>query len=219
MITKLLQLDPVPYPKALVTSGKPGERVWYEALYEGMALREQFIPRIKAVADKIIDNESRYKAVEAEVGTPWFLIGAIHNLEASFDFKAVLHNGERIVGTNRKTKLVPRGRGPFASWESAAIDALKIDDLDRAKDYAWTLGEMLQAAERYNGLGYLKYHPQQLSPYVWACSDKCMLRGKYSSDGRYNANEPTTGQVGVATVFKYLESQKHIEFPTRIITA
>lgn len=77
-------------------------------------------------SDKIIAAEQRYRAVQAATGVPWYFIGALHMRESGCNFAGVLHNGDRIIGTGGLTTRVPAGRGPFATWEASAVDALKL---------------------------------------------------------------------------------------------
>lgn len=88
-------------------------------------IKEKYYKQVLSAAETIIANQDKYEEVEKETGVPWQIIAAIHHREGSLDFKTVLHNGERIIGTNKKTKLVPAGHGPFATWSEGAIDALK----------------------------------------------------------------------------------------------
>ena len=137
-----------------------------------------------SVAKKLVANKARYQGIEAQTGVPWFFIAVAHQREASGDFKGVLHNGEKIVGTGRKTKLVPKGRGPFSTWEEAAIDALKNCAPFAAKNKDWSAGGLLAKLEEYNGLGYAnKGLP---SPYVWSGTDQ-YVSGKYTADHVFSA--------------------------------
>lgn len=136
-----------------------------------------------AAAQKLLTNKSRYVAVEKRTGVPWFVIAVIHNRESSGSFAGVLHNGERIIGTGRKTRLVPAGRGPFKSWEEAAIDALVNCHPYAGRNTDWSVGGTLALLERYNGLGY--YNRGLPSPYVWAGTDQ-YSRGKYVRDGVFD---------------------------------
>lgn len=151
--------------------------------------------QVDKAARKIISLKDRYKAVEALVGTPWYMIGALHMRESSNDFRGVLHNGENIIGTGRKTRLVPKGRGPFSSWEEAAVDALKIKGHDKIDD--WSIERVLYECERFNGWGYLT---KGNSPYVWAGSS-LYVRGKYVRDHVYSSTA-VDPQLGVAPVIK-----------------
>jgi lysozyme family protein len=110
--------------------------------------------QINAQAEKIIANRSRYELVSKATGVPWDVIGVIHYRESSNDFRGVLHNGQKIIGTGKKTTLVPKGRGPFSTWEEAAIDALANCHPHLAKNKDWSIGNTLDKLESYNGLGY-----------------------------------------------------------------
>ena len=148
----------------------------------------------------ILKNRPRYVAVEKATGVPWFWVAAIHMRESSCNFAGVLHNGEHIIGTGRKTTLVPKGRGPFNTWSEAAIDAIRSHGLHRISD--WPIERLLYEAERFNGWGYLRRGP---SPYVWAGTN-WYRAGKYIADGVYSATHVDT-QLGVAIIWKLLEQR------------
>jgi lysozyme family protein len=150
------------------------------------------------VARRIIANRKRYEAVAEKTGVPWAWIGAIHDREAGGSFTGVLHNGDKIIGTGRKTYRVPKGRGPFSSWEKAAVDALKLKDLHKITD--WSFARMLYEAERFNGQGY--FGKRVNSPYLWAATS-LQQPGKYIDDHTWS---PTAWdqQLGVAAVMKAL---------------
>lgn len=130
-----------------------------------------------AAARRILAGRARYLAVERITHVPWFFIGLLHMRESGCNFAGVLHNGEHILGTGRRTKLVPAGRGPFHSWEEAAIDALKLKGLHMVRE--WPVERLGFESERFNGFGYI---PRAVnSPYVWAGSQH-YTRGKYIAD-------------------------------------
>lgn len=150
-------------------------------------------------ATLITANESRYRAVSAKCGgVPWYFIGALHMRESSCNFSGILHNGEKIIGTGRKTKLVPANRGPFSSWEESAIDALKLKGLHLIKD--WSAARMGYEAENFNGRGYIGKGVN--SAYLWAGSTNEQI-GKYVADRVWDANYDDP-QIGVMTVLKRL---------------
>lgn len=110
-------------------------------------------PEFDRVAGQLVGARARYKAVEARTGVPWFIVAVIHHRESSGSFAGVLHNGEKIIGTGKVTKLVPKGRGPFPSWEEAAVDALINCHPYAARNKDWSVGGALALLEQYNGLG------------------------------------------------------------------
>ena len=168
----------------------------YRTLWRSAELRRS-AAALKAARGMVADR-GRYAAVEAATGVPWFLIGALHNRENNRDFGGVLHNGQRIIGQNKKTTLVPKGRGPFKSWDEAAIDALELKGLDRVEE--WPVERVLWEAERYNGLGYFKRGVN--SPYLWAGTSH-QQRGKFVADHRFDPDHMDT-QLGVAALLKAL---------------
>lgn len=218
IIEKILKLlgikkeEPVPVkvvePERLETFEK-GTVAWYVNAYAQMEIDPGCETRVQTAALTVRRGMARYEVVELATGIPWYFIGAIHHMEASCDFTRCLHNGERIIGTGKKTTLVPAGRGPFATWEKSAIDALKMRNLHLVQH--WTLGEMLLQAERYNGLGYLKYHPAENSPYLWACTTINDGNGKYIADNKWSETADANGQVGLAAIINELDLSEDIE--------
>lgn len=154
---------------------------------------------VDAAVKQILANRQKYVAVQVKLGVPWDVVACIHYRESSLNFKCVLHNGERIVGTALKTKLVPKGRGPFKTWEEAAIDALLEKKYLFPK--AWTIESELKFIEAFNGLGYKR--KGLLSPYVWAGTTKHTERGKYVADGRFDPNA-VEKQLGAVALLKAL---------------
>ena len=159
--------------------------------------------QIEKQAAKIRANRVRYATVATKTGVPWDVIAVIHYRESSNDFAGVLHNGQKIIGTGRKTTLVPKGRGPFTSWEQAAIDALNNCAPYAGKNKDWSLANTLDVLERYNGLGYRKKGLP--SPYLWAGTDQ-YAKGKYVADGKYDPNH-VDQQLGVAALLIALRGQ------------
>lgn len=152
--------------------------------------------QINERAAKIEANRARYEAVSKKTGVPWDVIGVIHYRESSGSFDGVLHNGQKIIGTGRKTTIVPKGRGPFSSWENAAVDALMNCSPYAGKNRDWSIAGTLDILERYNGLGYRNRGLP--SPYLWAGTDQ-YVKGKYVADGKYDPNH-VDSQLGVAPI-------------------
>jgi lysozyme family protein len=174
----------------------------YTNLLDTMEVRPEWKDAIDRRARTILSNKERYQAVSDQLGglIPWGFIGVIHSLEASLTFDTALHNGDKIIGTNKKTYRVPKGRGPFSTWEEAAVDALKIKKLDQVTD--WSDERVCYELERYNGFGYRNYHPSVLSPYLWSGSNH-YTRGKYVSDGKWSSTA-RSAQSGAVLLFKRL---------------
>ncbi|MGB3866536.1 MAG: hypothetical protein WBA29_13005 [Xanthobacteraceae bacterium] len=146
-------------------------------------------------ARRLVDARARYRSVEAMTGVPWFVIAVIHQRESAQDWSRSLAQGDPW---NKVSTHVPKGRGPFVSWEVAAIDALANCAPYAARNTDWSLGGTLLLLERYNGLGYAtKGVP---SPYLWAGTDR-YVAGKYVRDGVYDATA-VDKQPGCAGLLK-----------------
>jgi len=150
-----------------------------------------------STAQRLLAAKSRYQAVEAKTGVPWFIIAVIHQRESSQNWNASLAQGDPW---NRVSTHVPKGRGPFRSWEEAAIDALVNCAPYAARNKDWSVGGTLLLLEQYNGLGYAaKGVP---SPYLWAGTDQ-YVSGKYVRDGVYDTTA-VDKQLGCAGLIKAL---------------
>ncbi len=171
----------------------------YSKWWDHMAIKPSRLAEFEHVAAQLLANKARYQAIEAKTGVPWHLIAIIHFRESSptfkgepsYNFNTYLGNGQ---SWHRRTTIVPRGRGPFASFEDGAVDALKIDGLTSIKD--WRLEKELYYCEIFNGAGYdARGLP---SPYVWG-GTSVQRPGKYVSDGRFNSSVWDT-QPGCAPI-------------------
>jgi len=155
---------------------------------------------INIQAAKIEKSRARYEQVSKQTGVPWDVIAVIHYRESSGSFAGVIHNGQKIIGTGKKTSIVPKGRGPFWTWEEAAVDALMNCNPYAGKNEDWSIGATLDLLERYNGLGYRKKGLP--SPYLWAGTNQ-YISGKYVADGKYDPNH-VDQQLGVAALLMKL---------------
>lgn len=189
---------------------KKGTLLWYRAAWNIAQYDAGYEKSIRRDAELAADGIDRYKAVSSATGVPWYVIAAIHFKEASCDFRAVLHNGQRIIGTGKKTTIVPIGKGPFSTWEEAAIDAIKHDGLNKVTD--WSIENILKQLEAYNGLGYLKYRPEENSPYLWARTSINDDFGKYVADGKFDPKAPTNKTTGAAAILKEFERMGLVKF-------
>ena len=153
----------------------------------------------KKVADKLIAPEAkkRYQAVEALTRVPWWFIAVVHQREASQSWEANLAQGDPW---NKKSTNVPKGRGPFNSWEEAAVDALTKCSPYAAKNKDWSPGGALTMLEQYNGLGY--FNKGIPSPYIWAGTNQ-YTKGKYIADHVFDPNA-VDRQLGCAGLLKFM---------------
>lgn len=156
-------------------------------------------PSFKLVADRLSAPNARvrYQTVSAKTGVPWEFIAVTHQRESSQNWDTYLGNGQPL---NKKTTIVPKGRGPFSTWEEGAIDALVNAPPKAAENKDWSVGGMLAKLEEYNGLGYAARGVP--SPYIWAGTDQ-YVKGKYVADHVYDPDHVDT-QLGCAGLLKFM---------------
>lgn len=184
-----------------------------QQLYDTMVINKNItkgklvlVANVPAVVDRkvgtIIANKYRYVEVAhrfVNPGLKWWLVALIHEMECSQNFNCYLGNGQPL---NKKTTIVPVGRGPFESFADGAVDALTLQGADRITD--WSIDNVLYFLEGYNGYGYTKYHNIN-SPYLWSGSNHYSC-GKYVSDGKYDPSA-VSHQIGIALLMKRLLSR------------
>ncbi len=165
-----------------------------------MKVTPSLMAALDSAANRLIapTAKSQYQAVSAKTGVPWGIIAVIHEREASQSWKANLAQGDPW---NKVSIHVPAGRGPFASWADAAIDALKNCAPHAAAWSDWSIGGALTLLEEYNGLGYAARGVP--SPYVWASTDQ-YIKGKYIADGHYDPNA-VDHQLGCAALLSRMK--------------
>lgn len=144
---------------------------------------------------RLIAAKGHYQTVESSSGVPWFIIAVIHEREASQSWSGSLAQGDPW---NKVSIHVPAGRGPFKSWEEAAVDALANCAPFAARWKDWSAGGAVTLLEQYNGLGYA--NRGRPSPYVWSGTDQ-YISGKYIRDGVYDA-ATVDRQLGCAGLLK-----------------
>lgn len=161
-------------------------------------------PVFAAVAKRLVDPAAKahYASVEAKTSVPWAVIAVTHERECSQDWHGSLAQGDPW---NHISTHVPAGRGPFASWEDAAVDALVNCSPHASRWGDWTIGGTLTLLEEYNGLGYAARGIA--SPYVWSGTDQ-YHGGKYVRDGVFDprAFDQQLGCAGLLMAMGELDS-------------
>jgi len=175
-------------------------RAEYADLWQRMQIRPERQNAVNAIANKLLALKPRYAQVAGRIGMSWAIIALLHNREADCNFACVLHNGEKIVGTGRLTTLVPRGRGPFASWEDSAFDALTMPPHSMQRISSWTIERACYEMEKFNGFGYRSRHIN--TPYLWSYSTNYQS-GKFIADGVFSSNV-SDQQCGTMPILKRL---------------
>lgn len=162
---------------------------------------------VNSVAGRLCAAKARYQTVEAKTIVPWTIVAVIHERESSQSWAASLAQGDPW---NRPSIHVPKGRGPFHSWEEAAEDALVICPPHAANWKDWTIGGALTLLEQYNGIGYFAHGLP--SPYIWASTDQ-YHSGKYIADGHFDPSA-IDHQLGCASLLKAMMAiDSSVRFP------
>ena len=173
----------------------------YAAWFAAAKLRPEFGESTDWHLAQMKQARPRYERLGKRFGIPWAFIAAIHGLEASFNFRAHLHNGDFPL--SQRTRQVPAGRPsvwlPPSDWESSAADALRLLGFTGQSD--WSVPRMLHRLEAYNGFGYRR--AGRASPYLWSFSS-LYSRGKYVADGKFDPNARSK-QCGGAVMLKLLD--------------
>lgn len=183
----------------------------YVSLWNSMAMRPDKQAEVNQFAATVAKGRPRYESVAAKFSNalPWYVIGVLHAMECSCDFKEHLHNGDPL---SARTVHVPKNRPPVWdpswAWELSANDAVMVDGLDKIQD--WTLPRTLFTFERYNGFGPRRRFGKATA-YLWSYSNH-FVRGKYVGDGQWDPEAPSK-QVGAAVLLKQMVQNKIISTP------
>jgi len=163
-----------------------------------------------AVAKSLVAAKVIYSDVQRVTKVPWWFIAVVHERESAQNWDASLAQGDpfRQVSVHE-----PRGRGPFNSWQEAAIDALVYCHPYAAKNTDWSVGGTLTLLEEYNGLGYAARHLP--SPYLWSGTDQ-YISGKFIRDHVFDPDkiDVQMGCAGLLMTMANLDSGIKVGIPS-----
>ena len=174
-------------------------RAEYAKLFETCLINPARAGEVAWHRERLLKYRPQYDEVSSQTNVPWWFVGIVHALEASFNFAGHLHNGDPLTG---RTVQVPAGRpakwNPPSDWVSSAVDALRFKGYDGVDD--WSLPIALYRFESYNGFGYRGRNLN--SPYLWSFSNHYSA-GKFVRDGKFDASA-VSKQCGAAVMLKAL---------------
>ncbi len=191
----------------------------YLDLWQSCTIKPNFQDELNDSVATIANNEASYKDIAHETGVPWYVVAIIHGLEASFNFKTHLHNGDPL---DKRTIQEPAGRPrlgmPPFTWKKSAIDALNFDGATGIQ--SWDLPTTFWYLEGYNGWGYRTgagraTEPRNRSPYIYSGTTH-YNKGKYGSDGHFDPNL-VSDQVGCMALLFGLVSARLINLDSSIV--
>jgi lysozyme family protein len=170
----------------------------YRRLFRSLEVRPERKSLVRQVVDSLVADKGRYERAGSPIGVPWWFVAILHDLEASRNFHAHLHNGDPLT---QRTVHVPAGRPPGKppfTWVRSATDALTFDGL--ADVGGWSITRALFRFERFNGFGYRKSAIDIPTPYLWSFSQH-YRKGKFASDGVFDRNL-VSQQCGAAVLLR-----------------
>jgi len=172
----------------------------YQHLFDTMTFTDE--AAIIKAAEIVLKGKDRYEGVVDNTNVPWHIIGLTHYRESTCNFSRHPHEGSPLTS---RTKYVPIGRplagNPPFTWEESAKDCyFTLKHLDKID--TWDIVTILKTLEQFNGTGYIKYHPEVLTPYLWSGTAFYTV-GKYAGDGVFDKNLKDK-QMGCAPIFRYL---------------
>ena len=171
----------------------------YLRLFATCAVRPEYAGQVAWHVRKLAEGKPAYGRVGTRAGIPWYFIGIVHGLEASFRFSGHLHNGDPLTA---RTVNVPANRpavwNPPSDWDSSALDALGGEGFTGLTD--WSLARMLYRWEAFNGFGSRARGVD--TAYLWSFSTH-YARGKFASDGHWDP-DLVSRQCGAAVMLHAL---------------
>lgn len=169
----------------------------YSQLLAAMVVKPEAAHAIDEVAQRILKSRARFDLVTAAIGVPVVFSGPSFEREADLNFNLSPAQGDPWRQVSRH---VPKNRGPFKSWQDAAVDAYRLNGLDQVGGANWNWELVCFYFETFNGFGYRDFHHMH-SPYLWAGTNIQTI-GKYTADGKF-AQEWDT-QLGAVPVARRL---------------
>lgn len=180
-------------------------RAYYERCWREMRVEAKHLNDIHVGARLIAHNiDGLYLPAQRKTGVPWPMFALTHYREFACNPDGQILNGQNW---RVRTTKVPRGIGPFQSWEDAALEAAASSDKQRPWRQGWVdirkwdIPTMLYELEKHNGFGYAGRDAD--SPYLWNFTHIGWFDGKYVADGVYDPAAKDK-QCGVAPILKSL---------------
>lgn len=165
----------------------------YSRLLSIMTVRPERKKLVDETAVKLIGLKTRWAPISEANGVPIVFMATSFEREASSNFEK---NPAQGWSWRSRSRIIPYN-GPFPSWRAAALEAYRLNGLDRVGRENWTWELMCFYGETFNGFGYRDWHRMH-SPYLWGCTN-IQTVGKYTSDGKFDAEHWDT-QIGIIPV-------------------
>lgn len=155
-------------------------------------------------------NKSRFLFVQSKTGVPWFVVAIINIMEMGTNFDGTLLNGD---DWSKKTVHYPSGKGPWGSWEEAAVYAINSEDEGwnfHPPTMTWDIGTVFYFLEAWNGFNarmspqYDQTRPAGASPYIYSASQFYISGKKEENPTRFEPNL-VSDQIGCMAFLRALQ--------------
>lgn len=166
----------------------------YTQLLAVMKIRSDRVDLVDKTAKRLLTHLDHYLPVQEAIGVPVIFIATSFEREASSNFALNPAQGWPL---NSRSKIIPNN-GPFPNWHAAALEAYRLNGLDKVGAGNWTWELVCFYGEMFNGFGYRDFHNMH-TPYLWAWTNLQTL-GKYTSDGKFDPShfDEQMGMIAVA---------------------
>jgi lysozyme family protein len=157
-------------------------------------------------AKEILPLKPRYQTVSDETKVPTVMLMALNERESGSNLRTYLGNGQRL---DRVTTLVPKGRGPWSTFEAGCVDAFAYEHLI-GLDWSDGWPFVLYHEEAWNGFG--PRDRGKPTGYLYAGTN-IYTGGKYVADGIWNStfNDPQLGTIPI--MLALMELDKFMSLP------
>jgi lysozyme family protein len=181
----------------------------YTQLLAAMRVRPECVDEVERMAARLLTYKVRYQQVTNADGVPVVFIAASFEREAGSNFTRNPAQGWPLSSVSR---IIPHN-GPFHTWFDAAVEAYRINGLDRIGAANWTWELVCFYGEVFNGFGYRDFHHMH-SPYLWGGTN-IQMPGKYVQDGAFDPSvmDPQLGIIPVARRMAQLDASVALPIP------
>lgn len=150
--------------------------------------------------DIVRPHIEKYNEVASHIDCNIHALICSHYREAGCDFDRQILNGQ---AWDMKTTIVPKGEGPFESFE---VSCKRGFDIKPKMEHENNIIDILHFLERWNGWGYRRRGVW--SPYLWSYTN-LYVKGYYTSDGKFSMNA-VNRQLGCASLLIAILEEYHL---------